>query len=148
MLQATRGDLGYSWRGQEPRSIEDIDFLLQRQEQLRKLLGPEMAATVAASPEDFADADAFRIYHAKARFRATLTTVAAYIGVSSIAAPMLGFSSGSALVRAHRLIAVPATIGTFCTSYFFWNRVIGWNHLQRNQYLFAKNIRMLRNLQI
>lgn len=91
MLQATRGDLGYSWRGQEPRTIEDIDFLLQRQEQLRQLLGPEMAATVAASPELYADADAFRIYHAKARFRATLTTLAAYIGVSSVAAPMLGF---------------------------------------------------------
>lgn len=148
MTSAGRGDYGYSFRMQEPRSLDDIDFLIQRQEQLRQALGPEIAEKVASSPESYADAEAFRNYHAKARFRATFTTIGVTLGGAVIAAPMMGHANGRALIRANPLIAYPAIVGTWVGSYFFWNRVIGWNHEQRNKYLFAKNIRMLRNIQI
>ena len=136
------------WRTQEPRTLEDIDLLIQRQEQLRRLVGEDKAKEIAAKPENFADADAFRIFHAKARFRATVTTVVAAVAVSSVAAPKLGYSSGVRLLKANSVLTLPALVGTWCTSYMIWNRVVGWNSQQRNEWLFAKNIRMLRNIQI
>ena len=87
MLAAGRGDLGYSWRMQDPRSLDDIDLLIQRKEQLREALGAEIAGEVLACPENFADADAFRIYHAKARFRATMSTALVVVAGTSLAAP-------------------------------------------------------------
>ena len=117
---------------QEPRTLDDIDLLLQRQEQLRAQLGEEFAAEVRACPENFADAEAFRNYHAKARFRATLTTVGALVGGSVVAARATGLPSGMAFINANKLVAYPAIIGVWCSSYFVWNRIVGWNHKQRN----------------
>ena len=87
----SRGDIGYLFRGQEDRTIEQVDQLLQRQELLRKQVGEERSAQIRAAPELFADADAFRIYHAKSRFRATFTTIGATMVASSVGAQMLGF---------------------------------------------------------
>ena len=39
-----RGDLGQLFRTQEPRTMEQVDLLLQRQEQLSKLVGEERSA--------------------------------------------------------------------------------------------------------
>ena len=80
----------------------------------------------------YADAEEFRVFHAKARFRATFTTLGAYIVGSTIAAPMLGYTSGRALCRANRVITTAATIGFWCSSYFFWNRLNGWTNDKRN----------------
>ena len=113
---------------------------------MRAELGEELAADIRANPENFADAEAFRNFHAKARFRATFTTFGVFVGGSALAAPSMGFESGKMLLKAHRLMVVPAMVGTWCSSYFFWNRVIGWTHEERNKYLYAKNIRMLRNI--
>ena len=115
---------------------------------MRQELGEELAADVRADPENFADAEAFRNFHAKARFRATFTTLGVFVVGATAAAPSMGFESGKMLLKAHKLMVVPAMVGTWVSTYFFWNRVIGWNHLERNKYLYAKNIRMLRNIQI
>ena len=92
---AGRGDLGQLFRTQEPRTMEQVDLLLQRQEVLRKLVGEERSAEIRKAPELFADADEFRIYHAKSRFRATFTTIGAAMVASSVGAQMLGFKSGT-----------------------------------------------------
>ena len=92
---AGKGDLGYWFRMQDPRSMDQIDDLLARQEILRNAVGEEKALEIRNCPENFADADAFRIYHAKARFRSTVTSVGALMVGSTIAAPMLGLASGS-----------------------------------------------------
>ena len=55
------------------------------------MVGEARSAEIRAAPELFADADAFRIYHAKARFRATFTTIGATIVASSVGAQFLGF---------------------------------------------------------
>ena len=134
MLGAGRGDLGYSWRQQEPRSLEDIDFLLQRQEQLRQALPQHVSEDIAKYPENYADAESFRIFHAKSRFRATFTTIGATVAAVCVLCPMLGMPNGRQLIRKYSLIAYPAMIGTWCTSYFFWNRWNGWTHLERNKF--------------
>ncbi len=87
-----------------------------------------MAAEIASHPEDFADAEAFRNFHAKARFRATLTTFVGIVLVGAYGAPKLGYASGTALMRSNRLIATPVIMGTWCVSYFIFNRLNGWNH--------------------
>ena len=73
------------------------------------------------APELFADADEFRIYHAKARFRATVTTIGVTMGASSVAAQMLGYQSGTQLIRKYQGFAVPALITTWALSYQVWN---------------------------
>ena len=148
MVFAGRGDLGYAWRMQEPRSLDDVDTLLKRQEQLAMALGDEVAADVRAHPEDFADAEAFRNYHAKARFRATVCTIGGVMAATSFVGPQMGYSSGRDMVRRAPLLVVPAAMGLFVVNYAFWNMMVGYSQTERNKYLYAKNIRMLRNLQI
>ena len=80
-------------------------------------MGEARSAEIRAEPELFADADSFRIYHAKSRFRATFTTIGATMVGSSVAAQMLGFRSGSQIISKYQLIAVPAIIGTWVVSY-------------------------------
>lgn len=107
-----------------------------------------MVSEIEKRPENFADAEQFRNFHAKARFRATVATLgAAFVG-SMVVAPMVGYRSGRALIMNQRMIVYPAMMGTWCVSYFVFNRLNGWTHEKRNKYLYAKNIRMLRNLQI
>ena len=96
---AGRGDNGFWWRMQEPRSLADIDQLLQRQVVLREAIGATRAEEIEKEPELLADWEQFRLFHAKARFRSTITTAGAvYLG-SVGAAQFLGYPSGRALIR-------------------------------------------------
>ena len=51
-----KSDIGFAWRGQQARSMHDVDALIQRQEYLRIKLG-DKAAEVAADPGLYEDAD-------------------------------------------------------------------------------------------
>ena len=57
----TRYDQGMSFRLQEPRTLNDIDQLYQRMQQLRLTIGLERADSIEKSPESFTDGDSFRI---------------------------------------------------------------------------------------
>ena len=70
------------------------------------------------------------------------------MAATSFLGPQMGYSSGRDMVRRAPLMVVPATLGLFVVNYAFWNMVVGYNQTDRNKYLYAKNIRMLRNLQI
>lgn len=70
--------------------MDQIDDLLARQQQLAKSVGDEKALEIRNCPELFADAEKFRIFHAKARFRSTVTAAGALMVASSVAAPMVG----------------------------------------------------------
>lgn len=54
---------------------------------MAKSVGEEKALEIRNAPELFADAEKFRIFHAKARFRATFTSIGALMVASSVAAP-------------------------------------------------------------
>ena len=68
------------FRRQEPRTLGDIDQLLQRQSQQRLNLGLERASHIENNVELFADGEKFRIFHAEARWNSFFFTVASYIG--------------------------------------------------------------------
>ena len=67
------GDLGYWWRVQEPRSLADLDKL----HQYKLFYGNQLDAAKRKEIEDhiewYADADQFRIFHAKGRFRGIIS---------------------------------------------------------------------------
>lgn len=92
--QAGHGDLGYSFRTQEPRSLEQIDTLLQHQAQLKQQVGPERAAIIEAAPELIADGEKFQKWNAKARNRSVLQLAAIAVVGSTILAPSFGLKSG------------------------------------------------------
>lgn len=72
------GDLGMPFRTQEPRTLEQIDKLIQRQEQLRFAIGLERAHYVENNTDLFADAEKFNNFHRKARFRTIVSSVLLY----------------------------------------------------------------------
>ena len=76
----TRFENGLAWRKQEPRSLEDIDQLAQRQAQLRLHIGLERASYIESHPELFADGEKFRISHSKARLNCVVFTWLSYVG--------------------------------------------------------------------
>ena len=92
---AGSGDVGNVFRTQEPRSMDDIDRLCQRQQQLRIALGDKASSDVEANPEVFSDADEFRKIHAKARFRGTITTAVVVFGAMPFVASALGLRHGT-----------------------------------------------------
>ena len=86
-VQEGKGDRGAWFRMQEYRSIEDFDTLCQNKERLRVAVGEERAKEIEADPMLFVDAEKFRKFHAKARFRSVATTALVLAGGSTIAAP-------------------------------------------------------------
>ena len=144
-----KGDLGYVFRMQNNRSMHEVDQLLAQKLALKKALGEEKSAAIEACPEDYADADAFRIYHAKARFRATFTTIGVMVGAPTIAAKYLGMAqNGRQLLRRYSMFVAPAIVGTWLVSYKIHHFGAGFTNQENNELLYARNVRMMRNLQI
>lgn len=106
--------------------MDEVDDLLAKKVALRAAIGDDVAKAIEQSPDEYSDADAFRIYHAKARFRATLETIGAVVVVPSLLAPRLGFASGRQMLSHHSTIAMPVVVGTWIVSYKFWQYVVGW----------------------
>ena len=69
------GDLGFWWRMQTPRSMDQLDDLMQYKYSIAKQLDEEKVKEIEADVNLFADADQFRIYHAVGRFRGTICAV-------------------------------------------------------------------------
>ena len=69
------GDLGFWWRCQTPRSMDQLDDLMQYKLSIAKQLDEEKVKEIEADVNLFADADQFRIYHAVGRFRGTICAV-------------------------------------------------------------------------
>ena len=67
--------MGYAWRVQGKRSMDQLDELVQYKYNYAQKLGEEKVAEIEADTNLFADADQFRIYHAKGRFRGTISAV-------------------------------------------------------------------------
>ena len=112
-----RGDRGLWFKMQEFRSLDDYDQLLQRKEQLKIAVGEEKAAEIEACPELFVDAEKFRKFHAKARFRSVATTGLVVMGGSTFAAQLMGLPNGRAFLRANPYTSLGAAVGTLLVSY-------------------------------
>ena len=143
------GDVGNMFRTQEPRSLDDMDRLCQRQEQLRIALGAEAGKAVEDDPMLYSDADEFRKIHAKGRFRGTILTgleVVTALSVLGYMQKLPGLRHGSLAMRRYPFVFFPAVAGLWCVNYQVFAYGFGYDQVRRNQYLYAKNIRMLRNI--
>ena len=121
------GDNGYGFRAQVPRTLHDIDQLIQRQESLKIAIGEERALSIEAAPEQCFDWEQFRVMNSKARFRSIVTTGAVTIGGSIGGAYYLGMPSGKAFLRRFHPFSSVAIVGTFLVSYQIHERVMGWS---------------------
>ena len=137
------GDLTYLFRRQYSRSLSEVDELLQRQEYIRGKLGNEKANEIEANPDLFYNHERFRIWQAKARFRALLTSMVVFPALTTMAA---GGRDGLGLVKRRPFLGVPLFAVVYAGSFFAWHRVVGYNSQSYFEQNYAKNHKMLRNL--
>ena len=82
------GDHSHLFRKQDNRSLGEIDLIITRLEHFRRQLGPERTEEIEKNPDLFYNHEKFRIWQAKARFRAILTPLIAFPAVCvGLAAP-------------------------------------------------------------
>ena len=141
--QFSEGDFTHLFRRQEKRSLNEVDLLLSRQSFLRKHLGENRAGEIEKDPDFFYNHEKFRIWQAKARFRAFLTTL---VVVPTIMTAAIGFKDGAGWARKNRLAAYTLTAGVFAFSWYAHHRAVGYNNQALMEQTYAKNHKMLRNL--
>mmetsp|Transcript_11459 Transcript_11459/g.11463 ORF Transcript_11459/g.11463 Transcript_11459/m.11463 type:complete len:151 (-) Transcript_11459:52-504(-) len=133
----------YIFRKQNCRSLSEIDILIRRQEYLRNKIGEQLAMEIELQPELHYDFEKFRIWQAKARFRAALSTA---VVCPSILVVLNGNKNGIGYARAHPIISSVLFMGTFVGSFFVWHRLVGYNNHDYYVLNFAKNVKQLRNI--
>mmetsp|Transcript_3952 Transcript_3952/g.2917 ORF Transcript_3952/g.2917 Transcript_3952/m.2917 type:complete len:155 (+) Transcript_3952:28-492(+) len=135
----------FLFRGQNPRSLKEVDLLLRRKEFLRKQLGDELADKIELQPDLYYDHEKFRIWQTKARFRAIISTI---IVCPAICVVLNGNKNGIGFMKRNPLISACIWVGTFMTSFFVWHRIVGYNNHEKSVQDFSKVVRMTRNIQI
>ena len=78
------GNLGHWWTVQPVRSLTDLDKLFQYKLTFANQLGAEKVKMIEDDTNLYADADQFRIYHAKGRFRGTLCAIGTTMAASTL----------------------------------------------------------------
>ena len=139
------GDYGYIWRVQSARSMDHLDDLIQLKLYYANKLGQDKVNEIEADVGLFADADQFRIYHAKGRFRGVICA-SAFTG--TLFTLMNGGKNGIGAMKQNKLLAMAVFGGSLVTFYTLWSRVAGFNNQVYNEFQYAKVHKMLRNAQI
>ena len=141
-FNATGGDLGYWWRAQTSRSMDHLDKLIQMKLYYASKLPEEKVKQIEADTELYADADQFRIYHAKGRFRGTICA----LGFTSVFFTMLnGGRNGRAAIKANPVMAAAVFGGSLVSFYMVFARMAGYNSKVYNEFQYARVHKMLRN---
>lgn len=115
---------------------------------LAQAIGKERAAEIEAAPESVADSEKFQKWNAKARNRSVIQIAGAVVFGSTLLAPSLGYSSGRQLLRHRSHFALLGAVGGYPILYKINARLAGWTSQEQNEFVYARNIRMLRNIQI
>ena len=145
---STRYDNGVAFRRQEPRSLEDIDELIQRMQQMRLHIGLERAAHIEQQPELFADGEKFRIWHAKARMNCIIFTALSYVGGIGALNMFMPHLKASQMVKQYRPLVLLGCAGYAAVTYQIFSRLAGFDATMWSEYNYAKMIRQMRNVQI
>ena len=139
MANINSGDLGYWWRVQEPRTLDDLDRLQQYKLQYASKLTPEKVKEIEDNVGLFADADQFRIFHAKGRFRGVISATAITCGAFSyLAHGQRHPGGGRGLMKAMPLQAGALFVGSLFTTYHFWSRWCGLTNAKYNEFQYAR----------
>ena len=141
----TSGDLGYWWRVQGERSMKDLDTLIQYKLHFANKLTPEKVQEIEEDVNLFQDADQFRIFHAKGRWRGTISAFLVTAGFSQM---MGGRRGGFNYMQRNPLIAGPIFVASWVTFYQFWTRYCGYTSAKYNEFQYARIHKMLRNAQV
>ena len=144
----TRYDNGIWWRRQEPRTLEDIDQLAQRQAQMRLHIGLERAHHIETHPELFADGEKFRIAHAKARTNCIIFTMLSYVGGVGALNMFMPQLRANDMIKQYKPLVVAGMIGYAIVNYQVFSRLAGFDPSNWTEYNYAKLCRQLRNVQI
>ena len=116
---------------------------------MKQDLGPERSNHVEEHPEQYTDADKFRILHAKARFRTVVTLAAVYFAAPTYAAmSMGGYKSGKHFFRMNSLPLTAGLVLLAIPAYNIHHYIAGYRNIMWKEYNYAKCIRQLRNVQI
>ena len=144
-INQNMGDLGFAWRMQGSRSMNQLDNLHQYKLSIGSKLSPEQALHIEQNLDLFADADQFRIYHAKGRFRGLIS---AGIFTSVFFTLQNGGRNGKKAMGANPLLATLVFGGSLVTFYNLWSRYAGFTSQKYNEFQYARVHKMLRNIQV
>ena len=139
------GDLGFSWRMQGSRSLDQLDNLHQYKLNIGSKLGGEKSKFIEENLDLFSDADQFRIYHAKGRFRGIISAAvftSAFFTISN------GGRNGKRAMHANPVLASLIFGGSLVTFYTLWSRYAGFTNQKYNEFQYARVHKMLRNAQV
>ncbi len=130
---------------QGERSLDQLDRLIQLKQYYAKQLDEEKLKEIEADVTLFADADQFRIYHAKGRFRgffgsALLTATAFTV--------MNGGRNGYGAMKRHPAMAFGVFAGNYIVFYQIFSRMAGYTSQKFNEFQYARVHKMLRNAQV
>ena len=139
------GDLGFAWRMPGRRSLDQLDNLHQYKLNIASKLGAEKSKEIEDNLDLFADADQFRIYHAKGRFRGIIS---ASIFTCAFFTIQNGGRNGKKAMGANPLLASLVFGGSLVTFYTLWSRYAGFTNQKYNEFQYARVHKMLRNIQV
>lgn len=105
-------------------------------------MGEEKAREIEENPDNFYNLDKFRIWRAKARFNAILSTLVAVPAVSTI---LNGNRNGIGLMRGNKVVTGVSTVLFYCASYYVFLRKAGFTNEVFMEQTYARNHKMLRN---
>ena len=110
--------------------MDQLDQLIQYQLRYANALGEDKVKEIEADVNLFADADQFRIYHAKGRFRGTIS---AFLITGAAFGVMSGGRGGYA-----KMWQNPLAVGVFGASwlvcYKFWSYYAGYTNQKYNEF--------------
>ena len=109
------------------------------------MLGNEKSKEIEENPDLFYNHERFRIWQAKARFRAILTTAVVCPTLFTI---LNNNRDGIGFMKNKWYISVPMILGTYITTFYIWHRIVGYNNQAYLEQTYSKNVKMLRNLLI
>ena len=140
------GDLGFWWRMQEPRTLHDMDQL----HQYKLHYASKLSATKVKDIEDniklYSDADQFRIYHAKGRFRGFFSASLITGGAFTFLAKQQGHPGGGrGLMKAMPYQTWALFLGSYFCTYHFWSKQAGLTDDKYYEFQYARVHKMLRN---
>ena len=119
-----RGDNGRMFRTQSSRSMDQLDQLFQYKLTYANQLGPEKVKEIENDTKPFEDAERFRMYHAKGRFRggicASVLTAAVFTGMYP--------GNGYNMMLKRPVVASALFVGSFTFFYQFWSRYAGYSN--------------------
>ena len=144
-LNQNAGDLGFAWRMQGKRSMDQLDNLHQYKLSIGGKLDEDKRAHIEGNLDLYADADQFRIHHAKGRFRGIISATiftSVFFNISN------GGRNGKKAMGANPLLASLIFGGSLVTFYTLWSRYAGFTNQKYNEFQYARVHKMLRNIQV